>query len=352
MAQVDLNLIGKTFGDTIAVRDLSLTVEDGEFISLLGPSGCGKTTTLRMIAGFIEPTQGSVSIGGIVYSDPARGVFVAPERRELGMVFQSYAVWPHMNVFDNIAYPLRIRKSSNSEIQKRVNRVAEQVKMPELLERYPSELSGGQQQRVALARALVAEPRVLLLDEPLSNLDAKLRVEMRLEIKELQRRLGITIIFVTHDQVEAMVLSDRIAVINGGRLLQVGTPQSIYEEPVDEFVARFIGAANLLPIDESGSHLEDDPEFELPVRMGDGQAVVRPEDIDVETKATDGYVAARVETSMYMGDQVLCFLTRGEYRIVARLTRHTIPKSGQVLYLKVRKAAAVENEKLERTEDR
>ena len=341
MAQVHLNAIGKRFGTTVAVDDLSLDVQDGEFVSLLGPSGCGKTTTLRIIAGFIEPTRGVISIGGTVYSDPGRGIFVPPEQRKLGMVFQSYAVWPHMNVFENIAYPLRIRKMPKTEIRDRVNRVAEQVKMPELLDRYPSQLSGGQQQRVALARALAAEPRVLLLDEPLSNLDAKLREEMRLEIKELQSRLGITIVFVTHDQVEAMVLSDRIAVINQGRLLQVGTPQSIYEQPADEFVARFIGAANLLPIDESGAHVRGDSDFELPVRAGGGRAVVRPEDIEVETEASTDHAAARVETSMYMGNQVLCFLTRGDHRIVARLTRRMVPEPGQQLYLKVREAAVV-----------
>jgi iron(III) transport system ATP-binding protein len=341
MAHVNLSSISKHFDSTVAVDHLSLEAQNGEFVSLLGPSGCGKTTTLRMIAGFIEPTAGSIEIGGNIFSEPEKRIFIPPERRKLGMVFQSYAVWPHMNVFKNIAYPLRVRKFAKSEIKKRVSKVAEQVKMPELLARYPSQLSGGQQQRVALARALVAEPRVLLLDEPLSNLDAKLREEMRLEIKELQRRLGITIIFVTHDQEEAMVLSDRIAVMKDGRILQVGAPRDIYEKPADEFVARFIGAANMLPIEAETGHVVNDPEFILPVDGRTGFAVVRPEDVEVRQESCSGFVSMEVQTSMFLGDEVLCFLKRKEQKVVVKLRRSMNPERGETLFIRVTAAAVV-----------
>ncbi|MFP4383141.1 MAG: ABC transporter ATP-binding protein [Spirochaetia bacterium] len=335
MSYVSLKSLTKKFDATLAVDHLSLDVPDGEFVSLLGPSGCGKTTTLRMIAGFIEPTAGTVEIGGKIFSDPHAGIFIPPEQRNLGMVFQSYAVWPHMNVYKNIAYPLKVRKTAKAEIKERVQRAAEQVKMPELLKRYPGQLSGGQQQRVALARALVAQPKVLLLDEPLSNLDAKLREEMRLEIKELQRRIGITIIFVTHDQVEAMVLSDRIAVMNKGKILQVGSPREIYENPADEFAARFIGAANLIPLEDGTSHAEGDPGFILPVCGKRGFAVIRPEDTEIRAEPGDGFFETRVETSMYLGDQVLCFLKRGDYRISVKLRRNTDPQPDDSVYLRI-----------------
>ncbi len=348
MAGVALKSLTKSFGPTTAVSNLSLEIADGELVTLLGPSGCGKTTTLRMIAGFIEPDSGTVSIGDSVVSDPGRGIFLAPQERELGMVFQSYAVWPHMNVFDNIAYPLKVRKTTPSEIRRRVRQVAEQVKMPDLLLRFPSQLSGGQQQRVALARALVAEPRVLLLDEPLSNLDAKLREQMRLEIKELQRRIGVTIVFVTHDQEEAMSLSDSIAVIDEGRLLQAGSPREIYEHPADEFVARFIGAANLLPLDPTGRHVNEDPAFLLPVSgfrgggPGSGAtAVVRPEDVSIATAPKDGYIEAQVQTSLYLGDEVVCFLKRGERRLTVKLRHEVTPQRDESLYFRVEHAAVV-----------
>jgi iron(III) transport system ATP-binding protein len=228
-------------GEVLAVDDVSLTIEKGEFVTLLGPSGCGKTTTLRLITGFEFPTQGHIFLDGQRLDD------VPPNRRDMAMVFQSYAIFPHLNVFENIAYGLKIKKLAASEIKRKVEQVMALTKLTGLEDRAPNQLSGGQQQRVALARALVVEPKVLLFDEPLSNLDAKLREEMRFEIRDLQKRLGITAIYVTHAQEEAIVMSDRIAIINKGRLAQLGTPEEIYEQPRSRFVADFIGLSDFLP---------------------------------------------------------------------------------------------------------
>jgi iron(III) transport system ATP-binding protein len=247
MAGLRLERLGKAYGPVWAVRDVTLEVADGEFLTLLGPSGCGKTTTLRMIAGFFPPTTGRILVDGRVLSSAEERVLVPPERRSMGMVFQTYAVWPHMTAFQNVAYPLRRAGRSRAEIERAVGRVLALVQLGDYAQRYPHELSGGQQQRIALARALVMEPAVLLLDEPLSNLDAKLREEMRFEIKELQGRLGITVVYVTHDQAEAMAMSQRIAVMAAGRVVQVGTPREIYERPATPFVAAFLGVANFLP---------------------------------------------------------------------------------------------------------
>jgi len=245
MAQVILKNLTKVFDNFTAVKNFSARVEDGKFITLLGPSGCGKTTTLRMIAGFIEPTVGEIIIGKeIVYR--SKEFFVPPENRNIGMVFQSYAVWPHMNLLDNVSYPLKIRKVSRKERYKKATQVLEMVELVGMGQRYPHQLSGGEQQRVALARALIVDPYVMLLDEPLSNLDAKLREQMRFEIKELQKKTKVTIIYVTHDQAEAMAMSDEIIVMNKGEIQQIGKPEEIYEEPVNEFVANFIGLTNFI----------------------------------------------------------------------------------------------------------
>ncbi len=240
MVKVKLINLSKRYGKVKAVDKVSLEVEDGELFTLLGPSGCGKTTTLRLIAGFELPDEGKILFGNEDVT------LKKPYERETAMVFQNYALWPHMTVFDNIAYGLKVRKMKKEEIIERVERVLDLVRLRGLEDRYPTQLSGGQQQRVALARALVVEPKVLLLDEPLSNLDAKLRIEMREEIKRLQRKLGITTIYVTHDQEEAMSISDRIAVMNKGRILQVGTPQEIYFRPKNIFTATFIGKSTIL----------------------------------------------------------------------------------------------------------
>ena len=244
MASVTITGVTKSFGDVQVLQEFSQKFEDGEFITLLGPSGCGKTTMLRLIAGFEKPTSGEIYIGDRPVS--GKDNFVSPEKREIGMVFQSYAVWPHMNVYDNIAYPLKIKKTSKKEIDERVNQALKTVHLEQYKDRFPSELSGGQQQRVALGRALVAHPEILLLDEPLSNLDAKLREEMRYEIKEITKKLKITVIYVTHDQIEAMTMSDRIVLINKGEVQQVGTPQEIYSRPENVFVANFVGKVDFI----------------------------------------------------------------------------------------------------------
>jgi len=247
LADVKLRNVTKRFGKVIAVNKVTLDIGDGEFFAVLGPSGCGKTTLLRLIAGLEVPDEGDIIIGGRVVNN------VHPRDRDVAMVFQNYALYPHMRVADNIAFPLMVRRRelglSSEEIRRRVVEIAKILGIEDLLDRYPRELSGGQQQRVALARALIRKPKVWLLDEPLSNLDAKLRVQMRAEIKALQRRFRVTTVYVTHDQGEAMSLADRIGVMNEGRILQVGTPDELYLKPVDTFVASFIGSPtmNLLP---------------------------------------------------------------------------------------------------------
>jgi iron(III) transport system ATP-binding protein len=244
MAHLELVDITKRYGAVTSVHGMSLAVEPGEFICLLGPSGCGKTTTLRMIAGFLDPDEGEIRVGGKVVSAPGR--VVPPERRNMGMIFQSYAVWPHMTVRENVAYGLKMQRVAPDKRRERAEAMLRATKLLEYADRYPSELSGGQQQRVALARALAPNPDILLLDEPLSNLDANLRGDMRLEIRRLHDEFHNTSIYVTHDQVEAMTMADRIVVMNAGRIEQIGEPRDVYDRPVSRFVARFIGGSNLL----------------------------------------------------------------------------------------------------------
>jgi iron(III) transport system ATP-binding protein len=238
--RISVTDLTKRFGPVSVVNRVTLTVEEGELFTLLGPSGCGKTTLLRLIAGFNAPDEGEIRF------DDRRVNEVPPHERGIGMVFQNYALWPHMTVFDNVGYGLKLRKVPGTEIEQRVHAVLEKVKLGGLDKRYPGQLSGGQQQRVALARALVLNPRILLLDEPLSNLDAKIRIQVRAEIRKLQKELGITTMYVTHDQEEALTLSDRIAVFNQGKVLQVGPPKELYERPANRFVADFIGINNLI----------------------------------------------------------------------------------------------------------
>ena len=236
----------KTFGKVRAVDGVSFDVKRGEFLTLLGPSGCGKSTTLRLIAGLERPDEGEIQVNGRVVTSPRAGVFVSPEKRGMGMVFQSYAIWPHMTVFENIAFPLRVRHAPAAEVKARVSQVLDVIGLSGLANRPAPDLSGGQQQRVALGRALVSDPTLLLLDEPFSNLDARLREGMRVEMGQLQRRLGLTTIFVTHDQTEAMMLSDRIFVMNAGVVEQSGTPREVYEQPASRFVMDFLGRINYL----------------------------------------------------------------------------------------------------------
>ncbi|MDO8252162.1 MAG: ABC transporter ATP-binding protein [Rhodoferax sp.] len=289
MEGLTLNKLGRRFGTTPVVNDVDLQLIPGEFVSLLGPSGCGKTTTLRMIAGFINPTSGTIELNGKELSAP--GGSVPPEKRGMSMVFQSYAVWPNMTVAENVGFGLKIRNVPADELKRRVGEILEVVQMSHLAERYPAELSGGQQQRVALARAVVIRPAVLLLDEPLSNLDANLREEMRYEIKRIHDEFRITSVYVTHDQAEAMVTSDRIAVMNHGRIEQIDTPFTLYARPKTRFVASFIGRTNFL----TGRRDQDAIAFDgfsvpiaaLPEPVPDGTHVtvsVRPQALSLHRK--------------------------------------------------------------------
>jgi iron(III) transport system ATP-binding protein len=280
--------IAKSYGKHQVHKDLTLSIERGECFTLLGPSGCGKTVLLRLIAGFEVPDAGRISIDNTVVSDPARGIHISPDSRGLGVVFQDYAVWPHMTVFDNVGFPLKIAKRPNAELKARVMETLEMVGMNGLERRLPSELSGGQQQRVALARALVANSSLMLLDEPLTNLDANLREEMRFEIKELQRKLNITVLYVTHDQEIALAISDRLAILDEeGRIRQTGKPWEIFERPADSFVFNFMGIANFVPVRRAGeSYLVGSGEQLIPWEPPKGDAPgwvagFRPSDIEI-----------------------------------------------------------------------
>ncbi len=240
MSEIRIKDLNKYYGQLQVVNNFNITVKDGEFLALLGPSGCGKTTCLRMIAGLEEPTSGLIQIDDDTVYDSSESLNIPPEKRSVGMVFQSYAVWPHMNVYDNVAYPLKIRNLKKDEIEDAVSKVLHTVELEGLEKRMPNQLSGGQQQRVALARGLVMEPKVLCLDEQLSNLDAKLRAKMRKDIREIQQKFGITVVYVTHDQIEAFEMSDRMVIMNQGLVEQVGSPKEVRESPKTEFVAEFI----------------------------------------------------------------------------------------------------------------
>ena len=318
MSEVVLENVSRIFGGLAAVYRVDLTIATGEFVTLLGPSGCGKTTTLRMIAGLEESTAGRISIGNRVVSDPAKGIHLTPDRRRLGMVFQSYAIWPHMRVFDNVAYPLRVRRRPESEIKQRVETALRLVEMEQYADRAAPALSGGQQQRVAIARALVFEPEVLLLDEPLSNLDARLRAQMGDEFRSLQKRLGITALYVTHDQDEAMALSDRVVVMQRGRILQSGSPEDIYQRPNSEAVASFFGAPNLLDATVTKIEPAGDKLAKLSLSgagwqgtgYGDGKftaggrvrVLIRPENLHIDRPDhADGVWRGEIVASTYRG---------------------------------------------------
>jgi iron(III) transport system ATP-binding protein len=338
MSTVTIRHITKAFGDNVVLKDFDETFRDGEFVTLLGPSGCGKTTMLRIIAGFEKPTSGELYIDDQLVSGGKD--FVPPEKRGIGMVFQSYAVWPHMNVFENVAYPLQIKKQPKEQIRKAVEHVLETVHLSQYAERLPNQLSGGQQQRVALARALVAEPKLMLLDEPLSNLDAKLRESMRFEIKEIQRRTGITVVYVTHDQTEAMAMSDRIFLINRGVVQQSGTPQEIYNRPVNQFVADFLGKVDFFRGEAAGGRIVF-PSMggqSLPYggeHTGKVEAAIRPENI---TFAEDGPLSGTLETVYYLGDVNDCRVRVGDelVRVIAGGWQSESLQTGRPVHLQVR----------------
>ncbi len=339
--QIRLRAVTKRFGNLVAVDDVSLDIQSGELFFLLGPSGCGKTTCLRMVAGFFAPERGSIHFGE---RDVTR---VPPNRRNTGMVFQNYALWPHMTVRKNVAYGLDVRRVPRADRDRRVLAALELVRMAEKADRYPNQLSGGEQQRVALARALVIEPEVLLLDEPLSNLDAKLRHEMRGEIRRIHDQLGLTAIYVTHDQKEALSIADRLAVMRAGKLEQVGAPREVYANPANGFIATFLGEANLIPgkYTRNGSHAKLVTPFgELPTSrtagFNDGEAVlacIRPEAWGF---VTEGGFAGRIETVTYLGEQEQFAVRIGE-----QLVRTTTLQSSLVRRVGdlVRLAVAPEN---------
>ncbi len=321
MVEVKLQNIVKRFGETVALKGISLDIKHGELFTLLGPSGCGKSTTLRIIAGLEYPDEGKLYFGDEDVT------YLPSHQKGAVLVFQNYALWPHMTVFDNVAYGLKLRKVPKEKIKEKVEWALELIKLKGFEDRYPTQLSGGQQQRVAIARALVVEPKVLLLDEPLSNLDAKLRLEMRSEIRRIQRELGITVIYVTHDQEEAMAISDRIAVMNVGTVEQVGTPKEIYETPKTEFVASFMGKTNVIPakvVERNGDRVAVEFEsFRLEGLHYTGKSdnvvvVIRPERIRLKPVENAVSLTGTVDLIEYYGFFVEVVGLFGETRIIAR----------------------------------
>lgn len=345
MSNVVLRGLSKSFGEVTVVNDIDLEIKDHEFLSFLGPSGCGKTTTLRMIAGFDMPTSGEILIGDRLVSSTKEKIFIPPEERNVGMVFQNYAVWPHMDVFKNVAYPLKIKKTKAGELHERVMGVLSLVKLAGMEKRFPHQLSGGQQQRVALARALIMEPDVMLLDEPLSNLDAKLREEMRFEIKDIQRRTGVTIIYVTHDQAEAMAMSDRILLLHNAKVQQLGTPRELYEKPRNQFVADFIGLINFLKVKITGSaekkvaNFVAAPQASFNIEVdefkrfeGEFIFAVRPENVKLVSPA-QSKVRGKVNKRVYLGNTLDYRIELGEEIIRVEASPGTEFEIGEVVGL-------------------
>ena len=346
MATVTFDHVTKKYGDVTAVDDLDLEINDGEFMVLVGPSGCGKTTSLRMIAGLEEITAGTLRIGDKVVND------VAPKDRDIAMVFQSYALYPHMTVRDNLAFGLKLRKVPKSEIERRVKEAADTIQLSNLLDRKPKELSGGQRQRVALGRAIVREPAVFLMDEPLSNLDAKLRVQTRAEIARLHQRLRTTMVYVTHDQVEAMTMGTRIAVMNDGLLQQVGSPQELYDHPVNKFVAGFIGSPSMNFTTVTASGIGDQAiltgsglSIPLPPRLRaaadsvHGKTLIagfRPEHLEIgEAGPNMAGFKATADVVEYLGNDELLHLSLEDLDLVAVVSSAHLVKPGDVLSLKL-----------------
>jgi multiple sugar transport system ATP-binding protein len=342
MATVTFDHVWKKYGEVVAVNDLNLEIQDGEFMVLVGPSGCGKTTSLRMIAGLEEITQGDLRIGDRIVNN------VPPKDRDIAMVFQSYALYPHMSVYDNMAFGLKLRKRPKADIDRRVKEAAGMLSLEPLLNRKPRELSGGQRQRVALGRAIVREPAVFLMDEPLSNLDAKLRVETRANIARLHQRLKVTTVYVTHDQVEAMTMGQRIAVMSDARLQQVGTPQSLYDEPINKFVAGFIGSPsmNFLPVTATGEgdnvtltgaglSIALPADFKGQVSGASAIMGIRPEHLDLVATGPSGTIQGQADVVEYLGNEELIHVSAGGADIVAVIGSEHRVRPGDALTLQV-----------------
>ena len=349
MAFIEIQNLFKRFKDVVAINHIQLEVNKGEMLTLLGPSGCGKTTTLRCIAGLERPEEGDIIIDGQPMLSHG---FVQPSKRGIGMVFQNYAVWPHMKVFNNIVYGLKLQKIPKQKIRERADQVLELVGLAGLEDRYPAQLSGGQQQRVALARALVTNPKVLLLDEPLSNLDAKLREELRFEIKSLVRRMGITSVYVTHDQAEAMVISDRIAVMDSGNVVQIGTAQDIYKKPANRFVADFIGTMNFMPSevvevldDRNTVAVKTEFSEKMVCMTSEGTAAatgtkvyasIRPEDVEVfaeRPQAAENVYKGNIVHKAYLGNFLFFFISVNDTMIRVQVPYNLPQEEGQEVYL-------------------
>ena len=342
----------KTFGHDRAVDGVSFSVPRGRFLTLLGPSGCGKTTTLMSIAGLHRIDAGEIEVGGVAYTSAARRLFLPPEKRDIGMVFQSYAIWPHMTVAQNVAYPLEIRKFDPTEIKDRVSEVLRLVGLGKMAGKVATQLSGGQQQRAALARAIVFQPRLLLFDEPLSNLDLKLREQMRIELKRIQREVGITSVYVTHDQAEALVMSDEIIVMSKGRIQQRGGPHDIYEQPVNRYVSNFIGVVNLLEgrivrVTAPGrGEIEVGPNgnrIRLPCRLGEGVGAgadavlsVRPENVALlRENRSAPCIEGEVLQAIFLGNYFDCRVRWEDFEWKALAHPRTHPRSGERVYLRL-----------------
>jgi len=349
MAFIEIKNLFKRYKSVVAVNRICLEVKQGELLTLLGPSGCGKTTILRCIAGLERPEEGDIIIDG---NSVLLNGFVPPSKRGIGMVFQNYAVWPHMKVFQNVSYGLKLQKISKKTILERALAVLELVGLSGLENRYPGQLSGGQQQRVALARALVRNPKVLLLDEPLSNLDAKLREKMRFEIKSLVRRMGITTVYVTHDQAEAMVISDRIAVVESGKIVQIGAPLQIYETPANRFVADFIGTTNFIsgeiigsPRDPDSIYLKTGFSDQMRCRTSTSidtspgskvHASIRPEDVQVFSESpeiSENLFKGAIAHMAYLGNFMVLFVDLDGTEIRVQVSHHLPQKEGDTVFL-------------------
>ncbi len=351
MADVRIENISVGYGDKMIIRDVSLNVKDGECFAILGPSACGKTTLARAICGFNKLDEGTITIGDRLVSSRSKRVHLEPERRDLGVVFQDYAVWPHMTVYENVFYPLKKRRVDKMAGKKLAMDAIEQVRMSAYADRFPSQLSGGQQQRVALARALVASGELLILDEPITNLDANLREEMRFEIKELQKRISVTVIYITHDQGDAMAIADRMAVMDGqGNIRQTGTPEEVYGHPADSFIYRFIGISNFLPVErKAGQLFIMDGAERLPFTAppaddrSEDNFFIATHPIDLEVVKTGAGLAGMVKHVTFLGNIYDYRVQAGSYEIrvqqdAARAEKNGVPREGEACVVRMHRA--------------